>query len=449
MSIILEGIDGVVAYQDDIIIYGKDQQQHDQRLNVVLQKLKESGLALNEKKCEYSKPSIVFLGHVISKDGTAPDPSKTKAIREMSPPTKVSELRSILGMIQYLGKYVPNLSDVLQPMNELLRDDVCWNWTHRQQEALDKVKALITQAPVLAFFDPTKETTVSADASSYGIGGYIMQKHNDELKPIAFCSRTLNKTEQLYAQIEKECLASTWVCERMQHYLTGLPQFKLITDHQPLVPLFNNKDISKSPPRCQRLLLRMMKFNAVAEHHPGKTLVVSDALSRKPLQNEENESTIDLVQEVEAHVEMVESSWPATETKLNIIREATDADETLQRVVHYTLNGWPKKNESIDPSLHAYHAERSQISVANRLLLYRDRIVIPSSLRTEMLDRAHEGHWGMSKCIQRAAESMWWPGFRAAIINKVANCLDCTIRQNKQRNQPLCPTPFLHGRKSQ
>ena len=179
MNSILVGIDGVVAYQDDVIVHGRDQHEHDQRLAQVLQKVKDAGLALNESKCEYSKTTITFLGHVVSKQGIAPDPSKTKAIRDIKPPTNVSRLRSFLGMVQYLGRFVHNLADVLQPLNDLLREGVQYQWTHKQQESFNRVKNLVTTAPVLMFFDPAKETIVSADASSYGIGGFVMQRQPD------------------------------------------------------------------------------------------------------------------------------------------------------------------------------------------------------------------------------------------------------------------------------
>ena len=146
------------------------------------------------------------MGQRITKDGVSPDPKKVQALRNIPDPTNVAELKRILGMINFLGKYAPNLSDTLKPMNELLQKDRVWAWGPPQVQALSKVKEMLTQSPTLAFFDLNKPVTVSADASSYGIGGVLLQ----EDRPIAFCSRTLTSSERNYAQIEKECLASIW-----------------------------------------------------------------------------------------------------------------------------------------------------------------------------------------------------------------------------------------------
>jgi hypothetical protein len=311
----LEGCEIII---DDILVHGATTEEHDKRLSAVMNAIKESGLKLNKEKCHIRKKSVKFFGHVITEDGIQPDPEKVEAVKKMIAPKNVSELRRILGMVNYLSRFTQSLSTTLKPLTDLLQKNAHWQWGTAQKAAFDAVKEKITSLPTLAFYRADRPTTVSADASSYGLGAVLLQEdENGDQHPIAFASRTLTTAEQRYSQIEKECLASVWACERFDKYLVGLDTFELQTDHKPLVPLMRTKDLDMAPPRCQRMLIRMMRFNADVVHVPGKQLVIADALSRSPLPHSEVDDAD--AEEVEAHVDLIQTTRPITDRRLQAL----------------------------------------------------------------------------------------------------------------------------------
>ena len=379
---------------------------------------------------------LCYQGQNFSEDGMSADTEKTDAINKLEKPTNVVELRRLLGMVNYLGRYAKNLATVLKPLSELLKNDVEWVWDHAQEKAFKDMKNLITTAPVLAYYDQTKPTTVSADASSYGIGGVILQDD----RPIAFCSRVLSPAERNYAQIEKELLASVWTCEKFSRYLVGLENFKLITDHKPLVPIINKKGLDDAPLRCQRLLIRMMKYNPIAEHVPGKLLVVADALSRQPIQSEINSNELEEV--VNAYVNNVVVNWPISDNRLNEIVNTTKSDSELKLVMDYCINGWPKSENDVSPSAKDYFCARGQLSIYDGIIIHGDKIVIPKVLREDILNRIHSGHQGITKCQQRANSTVWWPRITKDIQRVVESCDLCQKLKPSQQREPMISTPI-------
>ena len=218
-------------------------------------------------------------------------------------------------MTNHLAKFTPNLAEKTKPLRELLIKSNQWAWGEPQETAFTEVKRALETSPVLSLFDQSRETVVSADASSYGLGAVLLQRQPDgELKPISYISRSLTPTEQRYAQIEKEALAFTWACERFSDYLLGM-EFHIHTDHKPLVPLFGSKNLDELPIRVQRFRLRMMRFKFTISHVPGKSLAVADALSRAPCSEAVREDLL-LQQETEAYVNIVVQNLPATEKQL-------------------------------------------------------------------------------------------------------------------------------------
>lgn len=425
---------------DDILVYGDTMVQHDQRLNKVLERIETAGLKLNREKCLLRQQQLHFLGHLIDRSGVRPDPEKVRAIRELSPPHNVQELKRVLGMFNYLGKYIPNLSTEGRPLYELLRSTAIWTWAYPQEAAFQRIKDILSTSPVLSFYSVSLPTAVSADASSYGIGGVLLQLHDGNWKPVAYCSRSLSEAETRYAQIEKECLAGVWACEKFEKYLIGLEHFKLVTDHKPLVPLMNKKDLDNVPLRCQRLLMRLMRFKLTAEYAPGKTLLVVDALSRSLLSYKEND--LNTHSDVGCYIAAVAEGLPASPPKLEAIQAATMADNNLQIVRKYIQSGWPDYVDNIPVAVRQFFPFKNELSEHNGILTRGSRMLIPDVLRADILNRIHDGHQGLTKCRERASTSVWWPGISSEIKQKVQSCQICLEMKQTQQKEPLISTPL-------
>ena len=437
MSALLRGLEGVVCQIDDILVFGKNQQEHDENLEPVLNRLAQADLTLNLAKCQFSQKRVHFLGHIVDEHGVRPDPEKIAAIRNVREPTCVSDVRRFLGMLNQMSKFSPNLADTTKPLRDLLNKKNQWIWEEPQRRAFEEIKNALCSSPVLALFNPNRETEISADASSFGLGAVMRQKQpNQEWQPVAYISRAMTPTEQRYAQIEKEALALTWACERFSDYLIGLT-FQIRTDHKPLVPLFSSKRLDELPLRIQRFRMRMMRFDFNIAHIPGKDLVTADALSRAPVSTP-TENDQQKNDETQAYIDAVYSSLPATEKRIEEIKEQQQEDEVCRQLIAYCKHGWPAKEELPGP-VNPYYPFAYELTVANGLLMRGSRIVVPMGMRLEILDKLHEGHLGITKCRMRAKQSVWWPGLSAQIEQMIKMCRTCCKLQSP-RAQPLIPS---------
>ena len=204
--------------------------------------------------------------------------------------------------------------------------------------ALDQINKILTESPTLKYYDPKLPTKTSVDTSKFGLGAVLLQKHDDGIwAPVAYGSRSLSKSEQNNAQIEKEALAILFGCERFHVYLYG-KSFIVESDHKPLQPIFK-KPICKAPPRGERFRLRLRKYDMHMEFKRGKEPTVADTFSRAFIaakkQNAENEA--------EFQVHLIKLSFPISEIQLNRFRQETSNDETLQRLQAVIRAGWPEK----------------------------------------------------------------------------------------------------------
>ena len=438
MSHILAGIPGVVVDIDDILVGGRTQEELDGRVKQVLTKLTEAGVTLNEK-CVFSTDTVKFLGHIISPKGIQIDPEKVKAIRSLPQPQNISDLRRFLGMTNQVNKFTEKNADMTKPLRDLLKKETAWIWGPDQERAFQSIKESLSSAPTLAHYCAEKETKVSADASSYGIGAVLMQKENGEWRPVCYASRSLTSTEQRYAQVEKEALAITWSCERFADYLVGLPTFLIETDHKPLLSILQKKSLDELTPRLQRFKMRLMRFVYTVEHTAGKNLITADALSRAP-------ASVPAQQDAEREVEMglfvrsVVDDIPITDLLMTKIQENQHSDEVCSRVMHHVkTDHWPEEAK-LDPRLKSYWSTRSDLTVQEGLLLFQSRIVVPECLQAEVLQRIHQGHQGVVKCRALARRTVWWPGLSKQLETLVQNCPNCE-KVRVLHPEPLNPTP--------
>ncbi|CAB3996246.1 Transposon Ty3-I Gag-Pol poly [Paramuricea clavata] len=273
-----------------------------------------------------------------------------------------------------------------------------------------------------------------------------IEQENGERQPIAYASRSMTSTEQRYAQIEKEVLATTWACEKFNDYILE-KDILIETDHKPLVPLFGTKLLDQLPPRIQRFKRRLMKYSFYVNHIPGKELVTADTLSRAPIRKPPTKVDKRLTEDLSLYVANIFESLPASERKLEEIRLLQQDDEVCRKLSEFFTVGWPGRTK-LNSTLLAYWPERGNIT-AQRVILMKDtRLVIPSSLRLDTLDKIHAGHQGIRKCRERARESVWWPGLSKQIEDMVTTCPTCCKhRQNHAEPMIASPLPERHWQK--
>ena len=393
MDMAFEGINGCKSIIDDMLVWGSSKEEHGHNLRKVLERTREVGIKWNAEKCVFGATDVSYFGHVLSDKRVQADPKKIAAIQEMEPPRNKQELEPLLGMVNYLAKFTPNLAETTSPMRSLLKKDSDFVWESVQQTALDKMKQLITSAKILTYYDVKKEVTLEVDASKHGLGAVLMQ----EGKPVAYASKSLNPTEQDYAQVEKEMYAIVFGTGRFHQYMYSR-NVTITTDHKPLEANLS-KSLCAAPARPQRMMLRLQKYDLTVHHKPGKEIQVADTLSRLHLNEVDNTH-----EAFDAQVHLVVTNLPVSDQKMSDLQACTTSDPDMQQLIAVIKEGWPDHRDSCPPAVQPFWNYRDELSVMEGLVFKGERIVIPVALRKDMLKRVNIGHMGMVKCKNRAKE---------------------------------------------
>src|SRR4051794_30064341 len=267
----------VAVYLDDIIIYSTTFEQHIDHIHQVFQALRNATLKIKLKKCYFCFPNITFLGHVVGRNGIAPDPAKVEKIKNFPRPTTLKELRGALGLFSYYRKFVRDFSKIAKPMLNLLKQDVPFLWEEQQQTSFEELKQRLMEAPILQYPDFTKPFVLYTDASGTGLGAVLSQIDEEKReRVIAYASRSLNKAECNYGITDQECLAIVWAVKHFEPYL-GLLPFRVITDHSALKFL---QTAEMPTGRRARWIMYLQQFKFEITYRPGKENKNADALSR-------------------------------------------------------------------------------------------------------------------------------------------------------------------------
>ena len=420
-----QGCKGAVGIADDIQIYGKDETTHDYNLHEAMEKTRRAGIKLNVDKCVIKEDECKFFGLIYSANGVKPDPAKVEAINHIEAPKDKKELRSFLGLIQYMGIFIPKLADHTANLRELMKEDAEYAWCASHTKDLNAIKQLISKETTLQYYNRHKPVVLQVDASMKGVGAALMQ----EGRPVAFASKALTSAETRYANIERELLAVVYGCEKFHTYLYGR-SFIIESDHRPLEQI-DRKNLTKAPARLQRLLLRLQSYDYSITYKPGKDLLLADALSRL---SPHDKHEMDGLSVKIHHIVSV------TNNKLDEIRDKTSRDEELQLLAQTVTQGWPEKRHQVQPLIREYWAIRDDVSVENGVLMAGSRIIIPRTMQQEILTKIHQGHLGMEKCKLRAKSAVYWIGMYKDIEKTVTACHTCQKYRNSQQKEEMIPS---------
>lgn len=396
MTYVLSGLQGIkcLVYLDDIIVYGKTLNDHNNKLIDVFTQLRLHNLKLQPEKCTFLQKKITYLGHVISEKGIEPDPSKIECIKNYPRPTNIKEIQAFLGLANYYRRFINDFSKTTQPINQVLKKGVKFDWSNEAENAFTTLKNQLTHPKFLQFPNFEKEFLLTTDASGFAIGAVLSQGEIGSDLPISYASRSLNRAEKNYSTIEKELLAIVWAVHNFRPYLYGRT-FTIISDHKPLVWVFNIKDPSS---RLMRWRLKLEEYNYKVIHKAGKYNTNADALSRIILD-------------------------PTTNPEINhcniVTRQQTKTQASTKKVA----------------------ADIPSISDIPDLLVEKDNVTqisdpnISNAIIKEFHDLPTGGHQGVSRTLKRIRLQYTWKNMFKDVRNYIKNCPSCQANKSGKNNK--------------
>ncbi|XP_052131934.1 uncharacterized protein K02A2.6-like [Frankliniella occidentalis] len=428
-SILLE-IEGVICYLDNILIVGKDLAHCISQTYLVLSRLEKHNVRLRLDKCLWFVQELEFLGFKISSSGRSPSPSLLQDILKAKPPTDVKQLRSFLGLINFYLEFLPMFSTLAKPLRKLTELDVPFEWSEECNSAFENCKKLLQNSNLLMHFDPKLPIVVCSDASPVGVGAvlaHVVTINGKKVeRPVMFASATLSKTQQNYAQVDREGLAVIFALTRFYKFLWGRP-FTIATDNSAIQRILHHEKglPTRTGHRLQHWAMLLQGYSYKIEHRKSHLMSVPDCLSRLPC-----DIIINYV-----------SSIIKTPITVEQVAQSTLKDPMLVTVFKATFHGWPSKNPFKQSELlTAFFKERDALSIEQNCLMFGNRVVIPEALQGNVLQILHTGHPGIVRTKSLARSMVWWPSLNEDIEKLCKNCYPC-LKVNFKVQSTFIPWP--------
>lgn len=396
--------DFVVAYLDDILIYSNSMKEHKKHVRKVLQKLRDAGIQADIDKCEFHKTETKFLGVLVGRDGIRMDPVKIAAIVAWETPTNLQQVQSFLGFVNFYRRFIRGFSKVAKVLTKLTRKDAPFEWTPKCQEAFEELKRRVSEAPVLAHFNPELKTIVESDSSDYVSAGVLSQEGEDGIvRPVAFFSKTLLPAECNYEIYDKELLAIVKCFEEWRPELQSVHESaRVLTDHKALEYFMTTKKLNRRQARWAEFLA---DFNFVISYQAGKIHAKADSLTRRPGDKPTSEDD-----DRQRHQMQTILTPDRLDKQIKVTVKDIDEPEIVAIAESTSINVDEPENEEETPALSS-------------------KVFVPEDKRLDLIREVHDqpavGHPGIRRTVQMMQRFFEWPSLRADVDRYVRNCHVC------------------------
>ena len=403
MKEVFKNCQGVEIYLDDVLVHGKTQQEHDENLQRVFERIRHHNLGVNLSKCSFSQKEVKYLGFIIGNGSQRPDPERVQSVRDFPLPNDAKGLQRFIGMCGFFQNFIPNYSQIASTFYRKLESFE--PWTDDEKAIFDKIKREISDA-VLYFPRLDEKLSLYTDASDNCVAGVLVNEKN---QPVQFCSRKLTSAEIRYDIVEKEALAIFWSIQRCRSFLLGR-HFVVFSDHRPLRFLFNN---DKASSKVLRWRLSLQEYDFEVRYLKGGENTAADCLSRVYLIDDNVE--VSSIAEIKGR----QAFCKETRAFITVLKEKR---QDCPKEVTKTL--W---------------SLRKQAEIKNDVLYINEKIFVPFNLRRKVLSLAHGAHWGQEATYAALKDSYFWPGMKQQACNFVKECRICSLIKPNFKKPPIGP----------